>query len=200
MKDLPSDLFEIKKTITAQVRRNYHVFLGEDKVFYSVPYNYAKEQATVIYTSKNVSVYVGNQRVATHSRLYSTGSQQYRTKEEHMPKSHEEWRKAQGFDAAYFLAQAEKIGVATRWAVQHILLSRIHEAQSYSSCQGLLKFGEKYSNVRLENAALRCQEVGKVSYHMIKNILARKLDMASDQLELFNMPTHENIRGPEAYQ
>jgi len=200
MKDLPPDLFEIRKTITALVRRNYHVFLGEDKVFYSVPYNYAKDESTVVYTSKNVSVYIGNQRVATHLRLYSTGSQQYQTKAEHMPKSHQEWEKAQGFNAAYFLAQAEKVGEATRWAIQHILLSRIHEAQSYSSCQGILKFGEKYSNVRLENAALRCQKVGKASYHMIKNILVRKLDMASDQLELFNIPKHENIRGPQAYQ
>jgi len=111
-----------------------------------------------------------------------------------------EWKKARGFNAAYFLQQADKVGPATRWAIQHILLSRIHEAQSYNSCQGVLKFGEKYSKVRLENAALRCQKVGKATYYMIKNILTRKLDMDSDQLELFNMPKHENIRGPEAYQ
>jgi len=117
-----------------------------------------------------------------------------------MPKSHQEWQKAQGFNAAYFLAEAQKVGPATHWAIQHILLSRIHEAQSYGSCQGLLKFGEKYGTVRLENAVLRCQDIGKVSYHMIKNILAKKLDMVNDQLELFNIPKHKNIRGPQAYQ
>jgi transposase len=200
MKNLPSDLLEIKKTATAQVRRNYHVLLGQDNVFYSVSYKHAKETATMIYTSSIVEIYIDNQRVGTHKRLYRTGSQQYQTKEEHMPKSHLEWRKSQGFNAPYFLSEAEKIGPATRWGIQHILLSRIHEAQSYNSCQGLLSFGKKYSPVRLENATLRCQKVGKVPYHMVKNILVRKLDMASDQLELFNVPKHENIRGPEAYQ
>ncbi len=200
MENLPSDLFEIKKSAIAQVRRNYHVLLGQDNVFYSVPYKHAKQTATIIYTSTIVELYIDNQRVATHSRLYATGSQQYQTKDEHMPKSHLEWQKAQGFNAAYFLSEAEKVGPATRWAVQHILLSRIHEAQSYNSCQGLLSFGKKHSNVRLENATLRCQKVGQVSYHMVKNILARKLDMVADQLELFNVPQHENIRGPQAYQ
>lgn len=200
MKSLPCDLFELKKTITPLVRRNYHVFLGEDKSFYSVPYQYAKKRATLIYTSKNVEIYIDNKRVATHKRLYYTGSQQYQTKTEHMPKSHQEWKKAQGFDAAYFLGEAEKIGPATRWAIQHILLSRIHEPQSYSSCQGLLSFVKKYGADRLERATLRCQKVGKASYHMVKNILVRKLDTIDDQLELFNTPKHENIRGPQAYQ
>ncbi len=203
MRSLPCDLFELKKTITPQVRRNYHVFLGEDKAFYSVPFQYAKQQATVIYTSKNVEVYIDNQRVATHKRVYYTGSQQYQTKMEHMPRSHREWKKAKGFDAAYFLSQAEQIGPATRWAIQHILLSRIHEAQSYGSCQGILGFAKKYNSERLERAALRCQKADKASYYMIKNILVRKLDTVDDQLELFDSLTigeHENIRGPEAYQ
>ena len=200
MKPLPSDLFELKKTITPLVRRNYHVFVGEDKSFYSVPFQYAKQRTSVIYTSRIVEIYIDNQRVATHKRVYYTGSQQYQTKTEHMPASHREWKKAQGFDAAYFLSEAEKIGPATRWAIQHILLSRIHEAQSYSSCQGLLNFVKKYGPDRLERAALRCQKTDKASYHMIKNILVRKLDTIDDQLDLFTPPKHKNIRGPQNYQ
>jgi transposase len=200
MRQLPSDLFEVKKIITAQVRRNYHVYLSEERNYYSVPYQHAGKQATAIYTSTIVQVYIDNQRVATHERLLHRDAYQHQTNPEHMPKSHSEWKKARGFNAAYFLAEAEKIGVATRWAVEHILVSRIHETQSYDSCQGLLRLAGKYSNVRLEKAAARCQKVGKASYSMIKRILSHKLDMESDQLELFNMPEHDNIRGPEAYQ
>lgn len=109
-------------------------------------------------------------------------------------------KKARGYNAAYFLAEAEKIGTATRWAIEHILVSRIHEAQSYNSCLGLLRLAKKYSEVRLENAARRCRKVDKASYSMIQRILIHKLDMESEQLELFNMPEHDNIRGPEAYQ
>ena len=200
MKSLPSDLFEIKKTLTPLVRRNYHVYVTEDLSFYSVPYQYATRRSTVIYTSKTVEIYIDNQRVATHQRVYYTGSQQYETKPEHMPKSHQEWKKAKGFNAAYFLTQAEKIGSATKWAIQHILLSRIHEAQSYRSCQGLLSFAKKYGSDRLERAALRCQNAEKASYHMIKNILVRKLDTVDEQIDLFTPPKHDNIRGPQAYQ
>jgi hypothetical protein len=50
MRELPPDLFEIKKITRAKVQRNYHVFLGEEKNFYSVPYRYAGKQAEVVYT------------------------------------------------------------------------------------------------------------------------------------------------------
>lgn len=143
MRELPSDLFEIKKIITAQVRRNYHVYLSDEKNYYSVPYQHAGKQATAIYTSTVVQIYIDNQRVATHERLLCRGAYQHQTNPEHMPQNHTEWEKARGFNAAYFLAEAEKIGAATRWAVEHILVSRIHETQSYNSCQGLLKLADK---------------------------------------------------------
>lgn len=200
MKALPSELFELKSTITPKVRKNYHVYVGQDETFYSVPYQYATRQSTVVYSSTTVEIFVDNQRVAIHQRAYYTGSQQYQTKKEHMPKSHQEWTKSRGYDAAHFLVQAEKIGPATHWAVQRILLSRIHEAQSYSSCLGVLSFVKKYGAERLELAALRCQATEKASYNMIKNILSRNLDSEPEQLSLFSPPKHENIRGPQAYQ
>ncbi len=117
-----------------------------------------------------------------------------------MPKSHQEWKESRGFDAAYFLKEADKIGPATRWAIEHILVSRIHEAQSYNSCQGIIRLGKQNSNERLELAAMRCQKVEKVSYAMLKRILLLKLDQQSEEPDLFKVPKHENIRGPESYQ
>jgi len=46
MRDLPHELFEVKKIITAKVRVDYHVEIGEDKHFYSVPYRHCGKQAT----------------------------------------------------------------------------------------------------------------------------------------------------------
>jgi hypothetical protein len=117
-----------------------------------------------------------------------------------MPKSHSEWKKARGFNEAYFVSQAKKIGPATSWVIGHVLLSRIHQPQSYNSCLGILRLGEKYSNKRLENACLRCQKIGKASHKMIKNILFRNLDKQTEPPNIFSTPRHENIRGPEAYQ
>lgn len=154
----------------------------------------------VIYTSKTVEVYLDNQRVAVHERLLTRGVYGYQTNEKHMPSNHQEWRKAQGYDAAYFLKEADKIGPATHWLFEQILLSRIHQAQSYNRCKGVLQLAKKYTAPRLENAALRCQKVSKASYHMIKRILALNLDMESDEPDLFEVPAHDNIRGPHAYQ
>ena len=200
MKDLPSDLFEVKKITKSKVRRDYHVFVGEEKNYYSVPFRYAGRDTLVVYTSKIVEVYLDNQRIAVHERLPGRGTYHHQTNPAHMPRSHAEWKKARGYNAAYFLAQADKVGPATRWVIEHVLVSRIHPAQSFNSCKGIFQLGKKYSPQRLEAASLRCQKVQKASYSMIKRILFHQLDQLIEHPDLFNMPKHENIRGPQAYQ
>ena len=197
---LPNQRFEVKKSTLAKIQRNYHIYLGEEKNFYSVPYQYVGKQAHVIYSSQTVEVFVNQQRIATHRRLSPHDTYRYQTLEQHMPRNHQEWRKAQGYDAAYFIQQARKIGPATEWAMSQVLVSRFHETQSYRSCRGILSLAKKYSPQRLEQAAKRCQGAAKTSYTMLKNILVRKLDQEPEQLRCFSPPKHDNIRGPETYQ
>ena len=200
MRPLPSQLFEVKKITKAKVQRNYHVYIGEEKNFYSVPYQYVGTKAEVIYTSRMVEVYIDYQRVAIHARLFSRGSYRYQTQERHMPRAHQEWTKAQGYNGEYFLTEAEKIGPATRWAIQDILQRKIHEAQTYNSCKGVFSLAKKYSHERMEKAAQRCQQVGKVNYSMLKGILVAKLDQAPEKPEQLSIPFHENLRGADQYQ
>lgn len=200
MRSLPSQLFEIKKITKAKVQRNYHVYIGEEKNFYSVPYRYVGCKSEVIYSSKTVEIYVDNERIAIHQRLFSRGNYRYQTQDSHMPKAHKEWKEAQGYNGEYFLAQADKIGPATRWAIQDILNRKIHQAQGYNSCKGVLSLARKYSNQRMEQAAKRCQGVNKVSYHMLKRILRHNLDKADPPPEQLSIPFHENLRGAENYQ
>jgi hypothetical protein len=49
MANLPNELFEIKKITKAKVQSNYHVFLGQEKNYYSVPYHYVGKQALIFY-------------------------------------------------------------------------------------------------------------------------------------------------------
>ena len=201
MRTLPADLFEIKKIARAKVQRNYHVFLGEEKNFYSVPWQYAGKQAEVLYTNTTVEVYVAQKRIATHQRLFLRGREyRYQTREEHLPRHHLEWKKAQGYDAAYFLEQAGRIGPATQWAIQQVLLGSIHEPQAYQSCKGILQLAKKHTSERLELAAKRCQPAGKATYNMLKRILLLKLDLEDEQPAQLSLGLHENIRGPEYYQ
>jgi len=201
MRSLPTDLFEVKKIARAKVQRNYHVFLGEEKNFYSVPWQYAGKQAEVLYTNSTVEVYVAQKRIATHQRLFLRGREyRYQTREEHMPRHHLEWKKAQGYDAAYFLQQGQIIGPATQWAIRQVLLGRIHEPQAYQSCKGILQLAKKNTPERLEQAAKRCQAAGKATYNMLKRILLLKLDLEDEQPVQLSLGLHENIRGPEYYQ
>jgi transposase len=199
MRALPSELFEIKKTVVAKVQRNYHVMLGEDADFYSVPFQYVGEQSQVVYTTTMVSIYVGNQRVASHSRLLKNGYN-YQTKEEHLPKRHQKWEEIKGYDAQHFLEAAQKIGTATHWAIQKILLSRVHEAQAYNSCLGVFALAKKYSNKRMEDAACKCIVIDNVSYSLLKRILESNLDQAPVAEPCKALPLHENIRGAQSYQ
>ncbi|MEZ5039377.1 MAG: IS21 family transposase [Saprospiraceae bacterium] len=200
MRDLPSDLFEIKKITRAKIQLNYHVFIGEEKNFYSVPCQYVGQQAQIIYTPKVVEVFLNSERIALHQRLEGRGSYHYQTQEQHMPKHHQEWKKSLGYDAEYFLTQAKLIGPATHWAIQLVLVSRIHQEQSYNSCKGILHLTKKYSKERLEQAALRCQKVSRVSYNMLKRILLLELDQVEEQPAQLKLPLHDNIRGPQQYQ
>lgn len=200
MRELPSELFEIKKITTAKIQNNYHVFLGEEKNYYSVPFQYCGQRAEVLYTSKIVEIYLKGRRIAIHQRLPGRDTYLYQTKAEHMPRNHQEWKQAQGYDGEYFLNQARKIGPATHWAIQHILCSRIYQEQSYKSCLGTLKLADKYSAERLENAAKRCEIVQKTSYRMLKRILQLNLDKQAAQAKQMSLPFHDNIRGPQHYQ
>lgn len=200
MRPLPNEPFLLKTTVRAKVQRNYHVQLGERKNFYSVPYQHVGDKATVIYCRTTVEIFIGSARVATHARLGASNRYRYQTDAAHLPKNHAEWREAEGYNGAYFRGWARKIGPATEWAISKILLTKIHEPQTYRSCQGVLSLAKQYGDDRLENASLRCQTAGQATYNMLKKILERGLDLQSAQPDLFTPPVHENIRGPQAYQ
>jgi transposase len=200
MRPLPSEVFEIKKTVRAKIQRNYHVFLGEEKNYYSVPWQYAGQHAEVVYTATVVEAYLKGRRIATHRRLPGRGTHFYQTEKTHMPRRHQEWEKAQGHDAAHFLSEAEKNTPATHWAIQSVLLSRIFEEQSYNSCRGILRLGSQYGSDRLEKACERCRKAGKTNYTMLQRILSLKLDQVEEQPQASNPGAHENIRGAVSYQ
>ena len=199
MRSLPSELFVIKKIVKAKVQRNYHIMLGEDKDFYSVHYSHVGKTSQVVYTTKNVSIYIDNQRVAFHDRLHNNGYK-YKTKPEHMPKAHQKWKEIKGYDAQHFLDEGVKIGEATHWAIQRILISRVHEQQAYNSCLGTLQLAKKYTSQRLENAAKRCLIVDKVNYSMLKKILESSLDKLEEEIQSSTIPTNTNVRGADNYK
>lgn len=196
---LPHEDFILKKTAEYKVQKNYHVMLGEDKHFYSVPYMLVGQKVRVIYTREAVEIYHNFNRVAVHYRDRSHFG--YTTERLHMPENHQHEAIRRGWDAAYFRRQAQRIGPDTAQAIDMLLERRIFKEQTYNSCLGVLRLGGKYGHDRLEAACRRAVKAQSITYRMLKNILERGLDMADAQLECkFSTPDHDNIRGPQQYQ
>lgn len=69
LKPLPSLPFEIKCYGEYTVQHNSHILLGEDKRYYSIPYQLIGKKVKVVYTPTTLTAYYSGEPVATHSRL-----------------------------------------------------------------------------------------------------------------------------------
>jgi transposase len=195
---LPETLFTIQHITKAKVQMNYHVILGEDNHQYSVPHQYIGQQTKIIYDQNTVEIYIDFKRIAIHPR--SDRRNGYSTIAEHMPANHLHYLQTRGWDADYFLSIASKIGVNSIEVFKHILESKDFVEQTYKACVGLKRLAGIYSNERFEAACLRALAGTRINYWTIKNILENNLDKQKDaQLNLYQVPPHDNLRGPKTY-
>lgn len=200
LKILPPEPFIIKHQTFSKVQKNYHVILGEDWHFYSVPCQLIGKQVKIIYDTEEVEIYLGLQRILVYERDYNKNG--YTTLAEHMPEKHRKYLETRGWDADYFLQKAGEMGECSREIMNRILQTRAFPEQAYNACLGLLRLSDRYGRDRFENACKRAISAPRVSFRLIDNILTNNLDKESEQPgSLFApIPDHENIRGPQAYQ
>ncbi len=203
LRPLPPTPFEVKYSALYKVQRNYHVQLGRDRHFYSVPFEHIGKSVQVIYTRHTVEIYDGHTRIAFHKR--DRRSNGYTTIAEHRPPNHQHYAEIKGYTAEYFLQQGRKIGPCCTKVAEFILEAKIFQEQTYNSCLGLIRLAKKYSDERLERACQRALRVQKPSYMMVKNILEHNLDdleiLPDPKNQISQTPTnHQNLRGPDAFQ
>jgi transposase len=195
---LPQDPFVVKKATSAKIQMNYHVILGEDWHYYSVPYQHIGKQTRIIYDHQTVEVFIGIERIAIHRRDYRKNF--YSTHAEHMPQKHLRYQETLGWDAGYFMKLASNIGPCSIEVFKQVLASKIFVEQTYKACIGLKSLSEKYKHERFEAACKRSLQGSKINYGVIKRILENNLDQKEgEQLNLFRTQAHENIRGAKAY-
>ena len=202
LRTLPPTMFEVNKGTIAKVQRNYHVILGENSHYYSVPYQYIGKQTQIIYTSRKVEIYCSTERIAIHKRDYREHA--YTTLPAHMPEKHIRYLEQKGWDAAYFKKKASEIGPHTLWAVQTILESKHIVEQTYNACLGILRLADKFGKERLENASKRASTGHRVTYGILHQILQNnmdKIEISPDQppSSLQQIPDHNNLRGSAYY-
>lgn len=196
LKTLPVQRYELKNFRWLTVQKFSHVYLSEDKHYYSVHYKYNGQKVKVAYTNTQVEIYFEHERIAAHHRDRKVSG--YTTENAHMPSSHQfvsEW------NAEFFINWAAGVGEPTKHFIEKILASKAHPEQGYKSCLGVLSFAKKTGKERLNNACGRALCYGDYKYSTIKNILDKGLDKEPVQLEIScSIPAHENIRGEQYYQ
>jgi len=194
LKPLPVERFEFRQYQKAPVTYNYHVFLTEDKHWYSVPFRHHKKEVLLAYTGSNVEIYLGVDRIALHRRAHKKWG--YTTSPEHMPSHHRfmaEW------SSERLTHWAGETGPETRVMVERIMGACGHPEQGFHMSMGVINLAKKYGKERLEMACKRANEFGAYRYRAVKNILEKELDNDGKETESVSLPDHKNIRGQSYY-
>ena len=197
LKPLPAERFDIKYSVKGKVGKNYHVILGQDWHFYSVPYQYIGKPITIVYDSEQVEIFYQRQRIAFHSRDYRKND--YSTLDFHMPPKHLGYKESRGWNPEYFLDKAASVGEYFTQAMRHVLTGRHFTEQTYYACLGLIRLEKKYGKQRLEKASQMALSAGIVNYTTIATILKNNRDKQMIETNTTRIPSHENIRGKQTY-
>lgn len=196
LSSLPIKRYELKQQSFATIMLNGHVYLGVDKHYYSVPYQFIRKKVKLLYSAGQVEVYYKYNRIAIHPRDHKPYS--YTTNPDHLATTHKfitEWTPQR------FINWAESIDASVKEFIIHILDRKQHPEQAYKSCMGVLSLVKKVGKERLLNACKRAIEYNMYNYRTVQNILERGLDQI-DQEDPFEqaLPEHVNIRGKKYYK
>ena len=198
MGTLPAGPFVMFWSTKAKVQKDYHVTLGEDMHYYSVPFRLIGKEVTIVYTQTTVEIYRDQERVCFHAREFSR--HRHSTLAEHMPERHQHYRQQQEWDVDYFMRAAEKIGPMTYLFIERLFASRVFAPQAFKHCQGVFRLEKKYGAARLEAACYRASAIVSAGPGILANILCRGMDAApADPSPEYILP-NDNLRGNQEYQ
>lgn len=196
LKPLVRNNYDLKSFCKYRVQYNHHIYLREDKHYYSVPFQYTGKEVIISYTSRTVEIYHNNTRIALHKRNLNMYG--YTTDNNHRPKNHKfiaDWTPKR------FINWARNISPETEQVIIKVMDSRKHPDQAYRTCMGLLNLQKKYDKEDYVKACKKALLLNQLTRKFIKNVLDTKtfnLD-TEQEIELFQLPDHDNIRGKENY-
>jgi len=198
LRPLPASPYCLRHYTRGKVHSNYHVVVGEDWHYYSVPWNYIGKEVRMVYDSDLVEIYYDHERIALHKRSYKKHG--VTTLIEHMPENHKAIAERKGWDPDHYLAKATAHGPSTRLFFEKIMESKITIHQAYGPFLGILRLSSEYGSERVEAACKRALQGYKYNYGIIKNILENKRDLLDINNDIESpIPAHTNIRGAGAY-
>jgi transposase len=199
LQPLPERAYSIRYYTKAKVQKHYHVLLGEDWHYYSVPERYIGKETRIVYCADTVEIYCEGQRIAVHGRNYTRHG--HTTVREHMPERHRAVTRQRGWSPEYYLKKAADNGPCTLDFFKKVMDGKPVIDQAYTACLGLLRLMKSFGGTRMEAACRRALRGHRFGYRVIRDILDRNLDLLEDEEPPteFRIPPHDNLRGPDAY-
>ena len=197
LRPLPESAFEIKYYKDLKVAKNNHVYLSDDKHYYSVPYTYLGQKVKLVYTRSMVYVYAKGERIAVHQRNYKTGA--YSTSKEHLCSQHQHYNDR---SPGYYMNKARSRSDMLHQVVRQLFDQDKYPEQLYRTCDGLFSLQRKTDPAVFDKACKLAIEYNNCTYGFINNILKNKM---TDQTETetaiqTSLPWHENIRGKGCFK
>lgn len=152
----------------ATVHRDSHVEFGSR--LYSVPWPNIGAGVWVKATSSSVTIYLEDQRLATHAR---SGPRRHSTVPEHLP---EHRRDLAQRSLSYWTERAAPLGSDVATYIQHVIdsdevLSKLRDVQA------IVSHLEQFPPQRAQAACRRADYFGNYTYQGVKRILANALDL-----------------------
>ena len=194
LKPLPLEPYEIKHYATYKVAKNNHIYLGADKHYYSVPFQWTGQQVKVVYTRNMVRIYGKNQAIAIHVRDYKAGA--YTTVKEHLCSHHMHYLDR---SPGYYLQKAEKMSSELHGLIQLLFKGGRPPEQNYRTCDGLFSLFRKTNHEIFSKAIKAAIECKNYSYRFVLKLIDNYPNLENEKQKTTPLPNHENIRGKEYY-
>lgn len=192
---LPLQPFELKYYRLLKVAHNNHIYLAQDKHYYSVPYTYTGSRVKVIYTRTMVYIYAKGEQIAIHPRDYKPGRYTYLP--EHLCSHHQHYLQR---SPRYYIRKAEEKSQVLASLVQQMFNDGRHPELNYRSCDGLLNLCRKTDLPVFEKACQIAIDNQIYSYKFVLKIIENNMTMQITTPEIEKpLPIHANIRGKEYY-
>ncbi len=201
MKELPvvPYAFRYRKVVT--LGADYHIVIGKEQHKYSAPYQYVSKSVTVLWDMETVEIYYNLERIAIHKRSFDKFS--CTTVLNHMPPSHQAYKRGRELNAEDYLKRALMIGPEAKWAVSKLINGPILPQYAYRNCRSFFCFADKHGSQRVERAcALIHAQTEAFTFQLLKNIIEKDMDKAniSGTTDIISTtPYNDNVRGASSY-
>ena len=198
LKPLPEHDFEIKYRTELTVYPSSHVYLGRDRVYYSVPYRFIGTKVKVVYTRTMVLIYSPKgERIAAHVRSHKANY--YVTEPAHMPSYYSDYI---DLSPDKYIRRASVISPLFEAVIRGVFSrnpSTVPETL-YKSCDGLFHLQKTTDFELFEKACHAAMEFNRCQYSFIKGLIESKCAGIKTEEQTLFPETHGNIRGREYYQ